>query len=93
MSFIIIILLVFRKNQPQAAGIFKIIGTTVIFLFIFQNFIVFNLAKNTPVKSKQGVIYTEKTIATSLNFAINFLEANLKKDETLLVLPEGILLH
>lgn len=93
LSFIIIILLVFRKNQPQAAGIFKIIGTTVIFLFIFQNFIVFNLAKNTPVKSKQGVIYTEKTIATSLNFAINFLEANLKKDETLLVLPEGLFVN
>jgi len=93
LSFLIIILIIIKNHKPLAIEAIKTISIVIIAVFALQNFLIFFTVKNTPLKTPSGVIYMEKPLAASMDNAIKYLKADLKENDTVLVLPEGLIIN
>ncbi len=93
LSFYILLFLFFKPTQISRSrylcGInFLNIVLSAFFLFYTVKYYAFT--KVVPVKTPMGTMYSVQAIAEPSNFAIRFLEQKLKKNESFLMLPEGL---
>lgn len=91
LSFMISVVLIFKHHKIIIGHVFEKVGIIIIFLFSIQNFLLFFGEKTAPVKTPAGIIYTENFSANAYNRAFDFLQKSVKPDETILVLPEGLI--
>lgn len=78
-----------KKQCDTALFIFLLILTLV-----FANILALRLSReNGVIKTPLGTIKTEKRIASALNDTISYIAQHSHKNDTLLVLPEGIMLN
>lgn len=78
-----------KRQYDTALAIYLI---TIILLFIHQFLITF-VNESTIVKTKFGMHKTTKNIAQSFNETLEYLAHHGKNDDSLLVVPEGIMLN
>ncbi len=92
LSFAIVVFSLSKKRSAYIAETFKTTAVILITAFVFLNFLTF-VSKDTAMKTPAGLLYTDRYTAVSMNKALIFLKENIKGDETVLVLPEGLIVN
>lgn len=91
LSFVIIIFILCPERfKTFAEAAFPWSAGFIIFLFILSNSIAFFGVKSVPVKTPAGTIYTTSPY---LNNVISFLKSDMKENDSVLVLPEGLFVN
>lgn len=80
------------NSKRQYDGALTVYLITIILLFAHQTLITL-VNENNIVKTAFGTHKTTKNIAQSFNEALGYLNRHSNKNETLLVMPEGIMLN
>ena len=92
LSSIIAFLIVFEKQKNAVTIGLKTSLFIIIAIFTIHNHFVFDY-KTAPLKITQGKFFTQKSVAYSMNNAMQYLNKKLQKNDTVLALPEGLMVN
>ncbi len=92
LSFTIALFIIFKKHGSLLITSLKNSFCIIAVIFLLNNNFLFGY-KNTPLKTVWGKFSIKKNTASSMNNAIKYLNDNLNGNDTVLVLPEGLMIN